>query len=59
MLTPQETLPFILRNTIELDPIFRDMLLREPILSLAEAIVGENCKFCGQNVFAKSSGSLD
>ena len=37
----QEPMPFILRNTIELDPIFRDMLLREPILSLAEAIVGE------------------
>ena len=24
-----EALPFILRNTIEIDPIFRDMLLRE------------------------------
>ena len=56
----QETLPFILRNTIELDPIFRDMLLREPILSLAEAIVGENCKFCGQNVLRNLPGlSID
>lgn len=55
-----ETLPFILRNTIELDPIFRDMLLREPILSLAEAIVGENCKFCGQNVLRNLPGlSID
>ena len=51
-----ESLPFILRNTIELDPIFRDMLLREPILSLAEAIVGENCKFCGQNVLRNLPG---
>ena len=51
-----ETLPFILRNTIELDPIFRDMLLREPILSLAEAIVGKNCKFCGQNVLRNLPG---
>lgn len=51
-----EHLPFILRNTIELDPIFRDMLLREPILSLAEAIVGENCKFCGQNVLRNLPG---
>ena len=42
--------PFILRNTIELDPIFPTMLVREPILSLAEAIVGPNCRFCGQNV---------
>ncbi len=45
-----EELPFILRNTIELDPVFRDMLIREPILGLAEAIVGPDCKFCGQNV---------
>lgn len=51
-----DALPFILRNTIELDPIFRDMLLREPILSLAEAIVGENCKFCGQNVLRNLPG---
>ena len=51
-----EELPFILRNTIELDQVFRDMLLREPILSLAEAIVGENCKFCGQNVLRNLPG---
>lgn len=51
-----ESLPFILRNTIELDPIFRDMLLREPILSLAEAIVGQDCKFCGQNVLRNLPG---
>ena len=41
---------FVLRNTLELDPVFVDMLVREPILSLAEAIVGTDCKFCGQNV---------
>jgi hypothetical protein len=51
-----EELPFILRNTIELDPIFREMLLREPILSLAEAIVGEGCKFCGQNLIRNLPG---
>ena len=51
-----EELPFILRNTIELDPIFREMLFREPILSLAEAIVGEGCKFCGQNVLRNLPG---
>ena len=44
-----EELPFILRNSIELDQVFRDMLVREPILSLAEAVVGEDSKFCGQN----------
>ncbi len=48
--------PFILRNTIALDGIFREMLLREPILSLAEAIVGPNCRFCGQNVLRNQSG---
>ena len=47
---------FILRNTIALDGIFREMLLREPILSLAEAIVGPNCRFCGQNVLRNQSG---
>ena len=51
-----EEMPFILRNTIELDPIFRDMLLREPILSLAEAVVGQDCKFCGQNVLRNLPG---
>ncbi len=55
-----ESLPFILRNTIELDQIFRDMLLREPILSLAESIVGKDCKFCGQNVLRNLPGlSID
>jgi hypothetical protein len=47
---------FILRNTLELDPIFVDMLVREPILSLAEAIVGRDCKFCGQNVLRNTKG---
>ena len=51
-----EQLPFILRNTIELDLLFREMLLREPILSLAEAIVGPDCKFCGQNVLRNLPG---
>ncbi len=43
-------IPFILRNTLALDPIFSQMLMREPILGLAEALVGPNCRFCGQNV---------
>ena len=29
-----EDIPFILRNTIELDQMFRGLLLREPIFSL-------------------------
>lgn len=47
---------FVLRNTLELDPLFVDMLIREPILSLAKAIVGEDCKFCGQNVIRNDPG---
>lgn len=47
---------FIIRNTIELDPMFRDILVREPILSLAEAILGPDCKFCGQNVIRNRQG---
>jgi ectoine hydroxylase-related dioxygenase (phytanoyl-CoA dioxygenase family) len=52
--------PFILRNTIELDPLFPAMLVREPILGLAESIVGSNCRFCGQNVLRNQpSVSID
>ncbi|MBM3263204.1 MAG: phytanoyl-CoA dioxygenase family protein [candidate division Zixibacteria bacterium] len=47
---------FILRNTLELDPIFVDMLIREPIVGLAEAILGKDCKFCGQNVIRNPKG---
>ena len=58
--TSGEELPFILRNTIELDQMFRDMLVREPIFSLAEAIVGKDSKFCGQNVIRNLPGlSID
>lgn len=54
--TSGEKRPFILRNTIELDPIFPAMLEREPILRLAEAIVGPGCRFCGQNVLRNLPG---
>jgi hypothetical protein len=47
--TDQET-PFILRNTVELDPLFVELLERQPILGLAEAALGPDCRFCGQNV---------
>ncbi|MBI4551345.1 MAG: phytanoyl-CoA dioxygenase family protein [Candidatus Latescibacteria bacterium] len=47
---------FILRNTLELDQMFRDILVREPIINLAEAIVGANCQFCGQNVIRNLPG---
>ena len=55
-----KTVPFILRNCIESDEIFRQMLVREPIFSLAEAVVGEDSKFCGQNVIRNLQGlSID
>mgnify|MGYP001161381452 CR=1 FL=1 len=58
--TTNQELPFILRNTIELDQMFRDILLREPIFSLAQRIVGEDCKFCGQNILRNQPGlSID
>ena len=58
--TTREELPLILRNTIELAQVFRDMLVREPIFSLAESIVGKDSKFCGQNVIRNLPGlSID
>jgi len=58
--TSNEELPFILRNSIELDQIFRDMLVREPIFGLAEAVVGKDSKFCGQNAIRNLPGvSID
>jgi ectoine hydroxylase-related dioxygenase (phytanoyl-CoA dioxygenase family) len=41
---------FILRHANELDLIFCDLLIREPILSLMEAIFGPRCQQCGMNV---------
>ena len=41
---------FILRHCNELDPIFCDLLIREPILGLMEAIFGPRCQQCGMNV---------
>lgn len=41
---------FILRHTNELDPLFCDLLVRDPILSLMEAIFGPGCQQCGMNV---------
>lgn len=34
----------------ETDPIFEEMLTREPIISLAESILGTNCHLIAQNV---------
>src|SRR5262249_51917221 len=46
----------VLRNTQSLDPFFSEFLVRQPFLSLAEAIVGPNPGFCGQNVIRSQRG---
>lgn len=40
----------ILRHTNELDQIFCDLLVREPIYNLMEAIFGKGFQQCGMNV---------
>lgn len=47
---------FILRNTLALHPVFVELMMYEPMLSLAEAVVGEECKFVGQNVICNPPG---
>lgn len=51
-----ENIPFILRNTIDLDPLFLGMLEHESTLALAEAVVGPSARFCGQNVLRNQPG---
>jgi hypothetical protein len=47
----------VLRCTQALHRAFCDMLIREPFLSLAEAILGPNVAFCGQNVIRSEPGT--
>lgn len=47
---------FILRHVNELDRIYCDLLVREPIISLMEAIFGPGCQQCGMNVL-KTDGT--
>ncbi|MDA0989170.1 MAG: phytanoyl-CoA dioxygenase family protein [Verrucomicrobia bacterium] len=46
----------VLRNTQSLDPLFAELLVREPFTSLAERILGSGYGFCGQNVIRSRSG---
>ena len=46
----------MLRHTNELDPIFLDLLVREPIYSLMETLFGENFQQCGANVLRSGRG---
>lgn len=51
---------FILRHCNELDPLFCDLLIREPIFSLMEAIFGPGFQQCGMNVLrTDTSNAID
>jgi hypothetical protein len=49
-------LDFIALRLFETDPFFVDMLTREPILSLAEYILGPNCHVMAQNAMRNMPG---
>lgn len=38
------------------DRIFRDLFVRQPILGLTEAILGKECRFCGQSIIRNAPG---
>lgn len=47
---------YIMVRMFELDPMFQDMLTREPILSLVEAVLGPDCHLIAQNVVRNAPG---
>lgn len=47
---------FVVRNPQEHDIAFARLFIREPILSLVRAILGSECRFCGQNVIRNRPG---
>ncbi|MCX6943298.1 MAG: phytanoyl-CoA dioxygenase family protein [Opitutales bacterium] len=47
---------FVIRNPEETDIAFAGLFIREPILSLVQAILGPACRFCGQNVIRNQPG---
>ena len=51
---------FVAARLFETDPIFEEMLTREPIIGLAEAILGPDCHLIAQNVVRNNPGqSID
>lgn len=48
--------PFVAVRLFEDDPIFEDMLTREPIISLVESILGKNCHLIANNVVRNAPG---
>ena len=50
--------PYIIRRVFELAPIFRDLLVREPILTLMHDIFGaETCQLCGNPALRTQEGA--
>ena len=47
---------FIAVRLFETDPIFEEMLTREPIISLVEKILGEDCHIIAQNTVRNNPG---
>lgn len=47
---------FVLSNPLEHDRAFAEIFLREPILSLMRALLGPECRFCGQSVIRNKPG---
>jgi hypothetical protein len=48
--------PYVATRLFEVDPVFEDMLTREPIISLAESILGPDCHLVAQNVVRNAPG---
>jgi ectoine hydroxylase-related dioxygenase (phytanoyl-CoA dioxygenase family) len=48
--------PFIAVRLFEDDPLFEDLLTREPIISLVENILGETCHLVANNVVRNAPG---
>jgi hypothetical protein len=48
--------PIIAARLFETNPIFQDMLTREPLISLAENILGEDCHLIAQNIVRNPPG---
>ncbi len=47
---------YIMCRMFELDPLFQDLLTREPIIGLAEAVLGSDCHLVAQNVVRNKPG---
>ncbi len=48
---------FVASLLFEGEPCFRDVLVKEPIIGLVEAILGKDCQCCGQNIIRNRPGT--